>query len=607
MPIGSKPHHKYLTSDAVFTKFRIPTNTDQSRTAIEPAMFTKSKPFAAHWMYLWAGIFSIAWLLPKANTIWFDFQTEVWVSAASLLAAAALLWKHRGKPLPAPFIAAALAALSLIPITQWAFGLIALVGHAWLCSLYLFGFAMAIWFGFAWEKAWPGQCLDALFFAIGLAALVTVCLQVAQWRGFADESTWWVVSAAPTRPNGNFGQANLAATFLCWGLCGVAWFATRGRIRYWPAILVAAVLLFGIALSNSRTAFLGLLLSIAVLVWCRQQWAEKKIVLAIGSLAFYFLACLFFIQWINQSAFRNTVLNPSSLSARWEIWAIVLEAIKERPWLGYGWGQTYAAQLAVADRLPGFGQAFTSAHNLALDLVLWVGVPMGLLLLAGLGLWLYRSRPRHSASDALILWLFIMLFCNHAMLELPFQYAFLLLPLGWVVGALEARRGQSKLPFLQLPRAVPFVAVGFMALLLHTMESEYLIMDEAYGTRLLKILHIPGAAEIGQSPWVLTHIAGQVRLALSDGTQKGLHPAQLQEMEAVALFAPGASPMVTVAGTLAMNNQPERARWWLRRICKVTSEKACSKVQANWKAVGEKHPEIAAVAWPDNKDDTKPN
>jgi len=575
------------------------------------------KPIPAKWLYLWASIFSIGWLLPKPYTLWFSFQTEVWTAAASLLAAAGLLWNYWNRPLPVPLLALVLATLSLIPPIQWAFGLIVLGGHALLCSMYLFGFALAAGCGFAWEKSWPGQYLDALFFAIGLAALVTVSLQVAQWYGIADGSTWWVVPAPATRPNGNFGQANLAATFLLWGLCAVAWFTVRHRVHWLPAMAMAAVLLFGIALSNSRTAFLGLLLGITMVFLYRRLWVPKGVLWAVSGLTAYFLACVLFIPWINQtstdqkwishSELESTVLNSSSLSERFDIWAIALEAIKERPWFGYGWGQSYTAQLEVADRLHGFEQQLTSAHNLVLDLMLWVGLPMTLLLLAAIGMWLYRRRAGLGAPDTFILWLFIILICNHAMLELPFQYAFLLLPLGWVLGAMEARVGRGCVRIFLAPWTLGLLVVGFMAISLYTIEMEYLIIDEAHGNRVLRRLQIQGDSQTDPTPCLLTHLAGQVRLERLDIGEKNKSPETLKEMEDLALFAPGPFPMILVPGTLAMNKRPERAQWWLRRICKIRSAHTCHKLHANWQALGEKHPEIAAIAWPESTVDPKPN
>ena len=560
-----------------------------------------------HLVYLWAIICSLGWLLPAKFTRWFDFHSEFWIASCFLVAAGGLLWAYGNRPWRTPMIVLAMAAISLLPIIQWYSGLINLGGHAWLCSLYLWAFTLAVWSGFTWEKAAPGQSIDALFAAILMAGIATVALQFTQWRSIASLDAWWVIWAEPTRPNGNFGQANLAATLLCWGLCATGWFTVRRRMPWFFACALAAVLLFGIALSNSRTAFLGLLISLVLVFSYRRLWDDKRTLWFVAALAIYFLACVFFIQWINDKEFDKTVLNSGSLSARFEIWSISMEAIRDKPWFGYGWSQTYAAQVAVTDRVPAFHQAFNSAHNLVFDLILWNGIPLAALLLGGMGLWLIRRYRNIDRPETFILGLCIVFIANHSMLEYPVHYAFFLLPLGWLIGAFEAHISDAAGPGFRAPRSAVLTLLCLMAALLAEIKIEYLMIDDAHRIQTLK--GMGQTTEIWKEPKarVLGHLVSQMKLEQLDISQKRFDPAELQRLEDVALFAPGASPMVMVAGALAMNGQPERARWWLLRICKITSEQNCSRVQSNWNSAGQKHPEIAAIAWPDNTDDTKPN
>lgn len=551
------------------------------------------------WIYLWASLLSLGWLLPASFTLWFGFQSEVWIAASFLVAGIALLWKYGDKPWRLPSTITILVLISLIPVGQWCTGSIALAGHAWICSLYLLGFAMAVWYGYTWEREAPGQCLDALFFAIVLGGIATVCLQLAQWRGITG---WWLVPADPSRPNGNFGQANLAATFLCWGLCAISWFTARRRIPWRLSVAIAAFLLFGIALSKSRTAFLGLAIATGLVFLFRKTWNDKRVLWVITGLAIYFLCCIFLIQWINAHEFQDAVLSARSMFSRFQIWSIAVEAIREKPWLGYGWSQTYAAQLMVADHMPGFHEPFNSAHNLLLDFILWNGVPLAILLLGSMGLWLYQRARSMGTAENLILGFFILFIANHSLLEFPMHYAFFLLPLGWLVGAIEARCTKRDWLELRLSRTVPLVSVSLMAALLALIEIEYLMVDDAFRIQTLKNLNI--ATETWREPklHILNHLLSRLKLEQIDIDQKGLTPRELEHLESVALFAPGPSPMIMVAGVLAMNGQPERARWWLRRICKTTSALACDKVKANWATVGQKRPEISVIPWPDDAD-----
>lgn len=58
--------------------------------------------------------------------------------------------------------------------------------------------------------------------------------------------------------------------------------------------------------------------------------------------------------------------------------------------------------------------------------------------------------------------------------------------------------------------------------------------------------------------------------------------------------------MVLLAGSLAMNGYPERARWWLASFCSVYSEAECAAAWAHWKKAAEQYPELAAISWPRN-------
>ena len=92
-------------------------------------------------------------------------------------------------------------------------------------------------------------------------------------------------------------------------------------------------------------------------------------------------------QEIASTAARTGDLNALS-SNRIDLWAMVLELIGQAPLSGYGWGQL----LLIQDRHP-----FPQVHNLPLDLMLGLGVPMGLLALGlMLALWVaaHRRAPR---------------------------------------------------------------------------------------------------------------------------------------------------------------------------------------------------------------------
>lgn len=497
-----------------------------------------------------------------------------------------------------------LLMLPLVPLLQWALGQIYFAGVAWMACAYLAGFAMVLWCGHRWESVAPGQGLDRLFTAIGLAALLTVGLQSLQWLAPIGSAPWWLDWDGLQRPAGNFAQPNIAATFLCWGLCAVAWAAARRRLGYWPGAALAAVFLWGVALTGSRTAWLGLLLVLLGTVHWRDRLPSRRGLWLVMALAVYFVLCVGLLAWTATEAAGPPRNNLHSMHERLQIWHMALQALSERPWQGFGWGQIYAAQLAVADRFPALFTYFISAHSLVLDLLLWNGVLLGTcLVLAGLR-WLLRMLSRVSTAQDMVLVFFVLLTLNHAMLEMPLQYACMLLPLGWVLGAAEKRLGPISARLLQAPRAAVGVVMAAVAALLGLVLADYLRLEASLQDQLQFALVAPRPHNPLPNLYLLTHLRAGMELAEYPVLQAPIAPEELQRLEAIALGSPQHASALNVAGALAMNGQAERARWWLKRMCKLGPPKYCTQAQATWATDGRTHPEIAAVPWPTTPDNT---
>jgi hypothetical protein len=112
-----------------------------------------------------------------------------------------------------------------------------------------------------------------------------------------------------------------------------------------------------------------------------------------------------------------------------------------------------------------------------------------------------------------------------------------------------------------------------------------------------------GAAAKEQLPHLtlLTDQEAILRLSTLRELQKGQTNAQLQQLRRTVEAFPGAGNMSLLAATFAVNGQPDQARWWLVRVCKMASADKCEFLQKDWQERGEQHPEIAAIAWPSNK------
>ena len=547
------------------------------------------------WHWLWASFLALGWLLPPYP----DFARDAFCACVFLIAALALLGRARvpwALPPSLPFCL--LLLLLLVPLVQWVLGLIYFAGVAWMSCAYLAGFAMALWCGHHWECMAPGRGLDALFAAIGVAALVTVCMQCLQWLGLVDSAYWWLAWNEPQHPAGNFDQRNIAATFVCWGLCAVAWAGAQRRLGYGSAAALAAFLLWGVALTGSRTAWVGLTLVLLGTLYWRRLLPSYRVVWLVLALAVYFVLCVVLVASLHLGADQQTATSLSSAYAREQIWRIGLKALASQPLQGFGWGQIFSAQLAVADLFPPRPDYLISAHNLVLDLLLWNGALLGAWAVFVAGRGLLAVSARVCTAHDMVLAFFVVLALNHAMLELPLQYATMLLPLGWVLGALQQRTGDVTAENILVRPVWVAVAMAAVTTLLVLIVTDYVRLERYTQDKLQLSLASPLQQQALPELYLLTHLRATQEMERYPSLQANISLSELERLEAIARWSPQNASALKVAGALAMNGQAERARWWLARICTLGSASKCSGAKDSWAYDGRSHPEIAAIDWP---------
>ena len=516
-----------------------------------------------------------------------------------MTAAVAVIWRSKTLVPIHWFLLLGLILMG-VPGLQTLFGLIPLTGVAWISSAYMAGFCLALVIGAHWEANQANQLGDGLFLAIGIAALVSVGLQLQQWLQI-DGIELWKMGGGPERPYANFGQPNQLGTFLLWGLLAIGWGWIRQHIGGPIALLMAFFLLFGLALTGSRTASIGLsLLVIASWIW-RGKWGNPRIPIIVTGLGLYFVLCIVTQAWL-----RNVILGDAPLPAdyldpmsgqhRLLAWAAFWDAIGQRPWFGYGWYQVVPAQMAVAIEHPSLHGVFTSTHNLFLDLFIWCGVPLGLLTSISLLVWGWQKTRAVRHAEEVILLLFLAVVFNHAMLELPLHYAYFLLPVGMVMGALDTRLGE--VPVTLMPRRV---LIGFwlaVALLLALIIRDYARVEPSHENYRMEKMRIKVAHIDAPDVLLLTQWRDFIEVS-RDEPSTGMNPENIDKMRRVANFFAGPFLIHKLATALALNHQGDEAGLWLRRLCKSSPAQDCIDAQNFWKKQSLNYPEIAAISWPD--------
>ena len=553
------------------------------------------------WLSLWAILLSLAWLVPNHYQPWPSFHADAFAAMAMLVVCAVVLMRSRA-PLEWNRVTLVLALMACIPLLQLGFGLIRFAGQAWMSTAYALAMLLAVLTGQLWERSRAGQCCEAIFLAVGIGCIVSVGLQLMTWLGLGGGSVHdiWSMGQVGERAYANIGQPNQLATLLLWGVLAATWAYQSGRIGPSVAVLLIAFLLLGIAMTLSRTAWLGLVFLLgSTWIW-RGRWKSRWVPWVALLLFVGFWIYPMVLKWLHSLLFSGP--QPNYLRVQFQAetrhLALILlaKAALHQPWFGYGWTEIGAAQMAVAGELPGLGMTFGHSHNLFLDLVLWFGLPLGLLLsIAVCGLFIHYIRSIRSAEE-LILVMFLGVIGIHAMLELPLHYAYFLLPSALVVGVLNVRS-----PMVAAGKSGRWIAA--LLLLAAAMLYAGIVRDYFRAERSFQAIRFErarvGTLPIGKPPQVLflTQLRDQIRFMRSD-FQPGMSDADLQWAMDLANSYPGGANIYKVASALAVNDRPQAAAHWLRKVCKVTTPIECEQIRQAWMQDAAGNRRIAAVSWP---------
>jgi O-antigen ligase len=527
---------------------------------------------------------------------------DAWASTVLLTMAIALAWGLRDKPVRMTRIAGMAIAAAALPWLQYLFGQLQFIGIAWVGSAYMLGFALAVLVGCRWEEHAPGQLADGIFASVLIAALLSVGLQLHQWLGL-DLIDVWLMGSGSGRPYANVGQPNQLATLLIWGILALWWFCLRNRIRTSCAAFATLFLSWGLTLTASRAAWVGVLLLLACVWWWSQLWPWARA----RSVALLLVAC-FVLQAMTAPVATELLLMPpfdgltsiagrSSGELRIEAWRLFLDAVAKAPWIGYGWNQGSMAHLTVAADHAPLNILFPYSHNLFLDLILWCGIPIGLVLSLALVAWAWRRMRAVCDGQSAMLFMMLLVVGNHALLELPLHHAYMLLPVGLIIGALDWRLRATAFTFnaarLQWPLTIvcTLVLAGIVRDYLRVEASHLALRFEQAN---FKLPVPPAAPEV----LLLDQLRAPITLARLNPTPADAL-AYVDWMRRIAWIYPNAGTVHKLASSLAWVGQPDEAATWLRRMCAVSPPPDCSAVRAAWKSQAMADQAIAQVPWPE--------
>ncbi|MCU6434550.1 Wzy polymerase domain-containing protein [Undibacterium sp. Jales W-56] len=340
--------------------------------------------------------------------------------------------------------------IAFFVLIQILFGFVIFPNDLMLPFMYFFLFGLAIIVGATYAKENNG--IDAICLAVSaahlLAGLLSVVMEMMQVMGINAIPFVMFISrdAQPfMRPYANVAQPNQLALLLCFSLASIWWLYHRQLLSKWASGLLVSVILWGLALTQSRIGWL--IVPIFGLISLFRVEGDRLI-------HKQFLLCmvLIYISFVISLPSLSHFLGFTSgsleehVSGRSERMVLMQQAWRmasQHPWFGIGWFGFTAEQVRIGADFSAATYAEHS-HNLLLNFAAELGWPATVLIFLFLTLWYVKSSLMNKITIAgRFATLFFAAAFIHSLVEFPLWYAYFLIPIGVLMGMVHQQRWPS--------------------------------------------------------------------------------------------------------------------------------------------------------------------
>jgi len=294
------------------------------------------------------------------------------------------------------------------------------------------------------RPAFDAFCIGLI--VAGLASSAVGLLQVYA-PGWPD-GDWIARTPTVGRAVGNMRQPNHLSSLLLWSIVAVVWLRERGRMPDRLAWIAAAVLMDVIVLSGSRTGAVGCFVLALWGALDRRLSRRARIALVVAPVAYAVLwVAALQISHLTHLVFGGETrfsTHGDVSSSRFAIWSNTLRLIAMHPLAGVGFDEfNFAWTLTPFPDRP--GAFFDHTHDIVLQFIVELGVPLGLVTL-GLLTFALQAAIRQAIADrgdgppvtraAVVMVLMVLV---HSLLEYPLWYSYFLFPAAFAFGLCLAR------------------------------------------------------------------------------------------------------------------------------------------------------------------------
>ena len=549
-------------------------------------------------------VWALCFIVPEHFPPWTAYHTEAPAFLAAVLALV-VCWRNAEGQVAITRIFLPVLLLIFTIIFQFVMGRVNYVGDTLVATAYLLLFVAACWWGNLWaEKSGLDALMVPLSFFLVLAGLLVSFQMLAQWLEIEGSFGGWIIDRAG-RPYSNLGQPNQAGTLLVMASVSAMQLRQQKKLSSSTTWLLLAWLAWCVVLTQSRTALLSSLV-VVVFIWTVPKKIDthyKQDTMTWLLIVFGMAGLFHGFDWFRaESGFESNTKNMLEVAGRKELWTQLILALADKPWLGWGWLQIPAAHQFGALQIAGTGHT-DYAHNAVLDLFLMVGVPIGLLLILWTTMTALRiTKGMRFKPVGMGLICILIPFLVHSTLEFPHAYAYFILPLGLILGAIERddRTSKNQINAGMVPR---LLLGGFAALLMIfyvCIAFEYAKIEEDYRVNRYENgrLGTTPADYQPPKPILLTQF-GELLAAMRLRPSVGMSESDLAILRRVSNRFTWAPIQFRAALSMAMNEQFLDAHHQLKVIKVMFPPEVYLQAKVTWmELASDQYPQLAKVELP---------
>lgn len=507
--------------------------------------------------------FCLSILNPVHTLPWVGFFSE----ASAFIGMLLLLPLLFNRQLKVPKITIPFVFFSILPLIQYTLGQIFFFSNASLSIIYIFSFWLAILIGYNFSlKETKSQLrfnfTNFLAWFLFVSGVFSALFALLQWLNISNHVPV-IMEFVGYRPYANMAQPNHLGTLLNLALFSSCYLYGKGKLKLPILVIIFIFLTFAMALTQSRTGYLIFLSALLFVFLFNNKLnlnIKNKYLIVI---LIYFLAIISILgeikkllsHYFNIGPTVSIIERATTGYDRLNIWNQMVHAIMKQPWDGYGWNQTTSAQFSVIDLYHGKEWA-TSSHNFFLDLLVWCGVPIGIVIISFI-IYFYLYLCRNIIDlDRFFSVLVISALGIHGLLEYPLYYSYFLIPLGLFCGI--SLTGYRSTVYQVRGQNLIFIFVLGVILFFGICRDYFKVEDNLFAGRLHAMGDLRSNVELPHHLYLLDNFQARAKwLALYPEVQ--VNQEQLDNAEKIIRTSLKPYDLYKYAQLMAFNNNKEEA------------------------------------------------